>query len=303
MESIVKVQDLKKYFGNIKAVDGISFEVKKGEIFGLIGPDGAGKTTTLRILTGLLNINSGEVQVAGFYLPQDSEKVKENIGYMPQKFSLYNDLTVKENISFFAEIFEIDKKILMERMEPLLEMTRLHPFSDRLTGNLSGGMKQKLALMCTLIHRPKILILDEPTIGVDPVSRREFWEILQNIVAEGITVILSTPYMDEAEWCTHIGLIFKGKILQIDTPKNLKKQFPFNVFEIELKNNREKVIEKINNIKEIVDAKILGKKIRVITKIDEIVFNLKKDFYDAIELKKVEPVIEDIFITKIKTGH
>ncbi len=303
METIVKVKNLKKYFGNAKAVDGISFEVKKGEIFGLIGPDGAGKTTTLRILAGLLNINSGEVQVAGLFLPYDSERVKENIGYMPQKFSLYNDLTVKENISFFAEIFEIDKKILKERMEPLLKMTRLYPFTERLTGNLSGGMKQKLALMCTLIHRPKILILDEPTTGVDPVSRREFWEILQNIVAEGITVILSTPYMDEAEWCTHIGLIFKGEILQIDTPQNLKKQFSFNVFEIELKDKKEKIIEKINNAKEIVDIKILGNKIRIISKNDEIVFNFKKDFNEEIEIEKVEPVIEDIFITKIKAIH
>lgn len=295
MESIVSVKDLKKYFGDIKAIDGISFEIKKGEIFGLIGPDGAGKTTTLRILSGLLDITSGTVKILDFYHPRDTERIKENIGYMPQKFSLYADLTVRENITFFAEIFQIEKEVLNKRMEPLLKMTQLYPFMDRLAGNLSGGMKQKLALMCTLIHRPEILILDEPTTGVDPVSRREFWEILQSIAADGITIIISTPYMGEAEWCSEIGLIFKGKILQIDTPKNFKRQFAFNVFELELNENKEKIIEKLSSLKDVIDIKILGKKMRIITESNNISLEGK------IKVKKVQPVIEDIFITKIKT--
>ncbi len=298
MEPIVKVKDLKKYFGDTKAVDGISFEILKGEIFGLIGPDGAGKTTVLRILAGLLKITSGIVKISDFYLPQDIAKIKENIGYMPQKFSLYTDLTVKENITFFSEIFQIEKKVFDERIVPLMKMTRLYPFMDRLTGNLSGGMKQKLALISTLIHRPKILILDEPTTGIDPVSRREFWEILQSIVVDGVTVITSTPYMDEAEWCSKVGLIFKGHILQIDTPKNFKKKFPFDVFEIET-DDKEKIIKKLNEIKEVIDIRILGKKIRVIIKNKDI----KEIFDNKTEAKKVKPIIEDIFITKIKSVY
>ncbi|MBN1823468.1 MAG: ABC transporter ATP-binding protein [Endomicrobiales bacterium] len=223
MNKIVEVTDLKKHFGQTRAVDGVTFDVRSGEIFGIIGPDAAGKTTTLRILSGIMDQTSGRCSVLGNELPKKAEEVKKNIGYMSQKFNLYPDLTVEENIEFFSDIFLTDRKTLSKRIEPLLRMTRLSDFTKRLAGNLSGGMKQKLALICTLIHRPKLLILDEPTTGVDPVSRREFWEILHEILLEGVTVLICTPYMDEAEWCTRVALMHNGKVLAVDTPPGLKK--------------------------------------------------------------------------------
>ena len=178
IKMIIETKGLKKAFKEVKAVDGLDLEVRQGEIYGLIGPDGAGKTTTLRLLAGLMTPTAGSIKVLGFSLPKEAEALKENIGYMPQKFSLYTDLSVDENMKFFSDVFQIDRDTLNKRLDPLLKMTRLEPFRNRLAGDLSGGMKQKLSLMCTLIHRPKLLILDEPTTGVDPVSRREFWEIL-----------------------------------------------------------------------------------------------------------------------------
>lgn len=301
MEFIIKVKNLKKYFKDIKAIDGIDFDVKKGEIFVLLGPDGAGKTTILRLLSGLLNQTDGSIDISGYKLPEDSEKVKEHIGYMPQKFSLYTDLTVEENVNFFAEIYRVDKNLLNERLKPLLEMTRLYPFKDRLAGNLSGGMKQKLALMCTLIHRPDILILDEPTTGVDPVSRREFWEILQNIRAEKVTIILSTPYMDEAEWCSRVGLIYKGKILALDSPSQLKNIYKLTVVEIYFNDKKKYILDSIKNMEGIIDYKILGNKIHIIIESDRTYENIIKNFGEKFELKRIYPDIEDIFVKSIKT--
>ncbi|HRU39442.1 MAG TPA: ABC transporter ATP-binding protein, partial [Candidatus Goldiibacteriota bacterium] len=223
MENIIQVNQLSKRFKETTALDGLTLTVGRGEIFGLIGPDGAGKTTALRILAGLMKPGRGEALVLGRKLPEEAELVKEHAGYMCQKFSLYTDLSIDENIRFFADLYGISSAELDKRLEPLLAMTRLAPFRDRLAGRLSGGMKQKLALICTLIHRPEVLFLDEPTTGVDPLSRREFWEILQQIHAEGVTIVVTTPYMDEAEQCSRIGLMFKGKIIAMDTPRNLKK--------------------------------------------------------------------------------
>lgn len=230
MEAAIKLIDLKKSYGSVVAVAGVSYHVNRGEMFGLIGPDGAGKTTTIRMLVGLLVPESGSAEVLEYDLLSQKNLIKNEIGYLSQKFSLYGDLTVDENVEFFADIHGV--KHFEERRNELLEFTRLAPFRDRLADKLSGGMKQKLALACTLIHKPKIIFLDEPTTGVDPVSRRDFWKILSNLLKEGITIFMSTPYLDEAERCNRVALMDKGKILSCDTPKNIKDSMNMQILEL-----------------------------------------------------------------------
>jgi len=230
MNNIIKIENLKRSYANIVAVNGVSYSVEKGEMFGLVGPDGAGKTTTIRMLIGLLNPDSGTAEVLGYNIRTQQSKIKEQVGYLSQKFSLYGDLTIDENIEFFADIHGVKK--FKERRNELLEFTRLTPFRDRLADKLSGGMKQKLALACTLIHKPKIIFLDEPTTGVDPVSRRDFWKILSNLLKEGITIFMTTPYLDEAERCNKIALMNKGNIISWDTPKNIKASLNGQIVEI-----------------------------------------------------------------------
>ncbi len=230
MKAVIKINDLKKSYGSLLAVNGVSYHVNRGEMFGLVGPDGAGKTTTIRMLVGLLNPESGSAEVLGYDLISQKNLIKNEVGYLSQKFSLYGDLTIDENIEFFADIHGV--KNFHERRNELLEFTRLTPFRDRLADKLSGGMKQKLALACTLIHKPKIIFLDEPTTGVDPVSRRDFWKILSNLLKEGITIFMSTPYLDEAERCNRVALMDKGKIISCDTPKNVKDSMNMQILEI-----------------------------------------------------------------------
>jgi ABC-2 type transport system ATP-binding protein len=230
MNTVIKIENLTKSYGNISAVKGVSYSVEKGEMFGLVGPDGAGKSTTIRMLTGLLNPDSGNAEILGLYLKNHKNKIKDEIGYLSQRFSLYGDLTVDENIEFFAEIHGV--RNFEERRNELLDFTRLTPFRDRLADKLSGGMKQKLALACTLIHKPKIIFLDEPTTGVDPVSRRDFWKILSNLLKEEITIFMTTPYLDEAERCNRIALMNKGEIISLDSPKNVKASLKEKIVEI-----------------------------------------------------------------------
>lgn len=230
MGNAIEARGLTKDFGAIRAVDGIDLTVGEGEMFGLVGPDGAGKTTTIRMLCGILAPTNGGAMILGKNIVTEPDLVKKDIGYLSQKFSLYGDLSVDENIEFFAEInnvFDYEK-----RREELLEFTRLVPFRGRLAERLSGGMKQKLALACTLVHTPRLIFLDEPTTGVDPVSRRDFWRILQSLLREGITVVMSTPYLDEAERCTRVALMNEGRIMRIDAPLNLKKEMHGEVLEI-----------------------------------------------------------------------
>jgi ABC-2 type transport system ATP-binding protein len=230
MSSVIETNGLTKSFGDIKAVDNVSLIINEGEMFGLVGPDGSGKTTTIRMLCGILAPTLGTAIVLDHDVVKHPEQVKKDIGYLSQRFSLYGDLSIDENIEFFAEINGVfDYKA---RREELLEFTRLKSFRDRLAERLSGGMKQKLALACTLIHAPKIILLDEPTTGVDPVSRRDFWKILQSLLKQGITIVMSTPYLDEAERCTRVGLMNKGHLMRVDTPENLKKIMSGNVIEI-----------------------------------------------------------------------
>ncbi|MEO8232103.1 MAG: ABC transporter ATP-binding protein [Ignavibacteriota bacterium] len=230
MEYAIKIDGLKRSYGDIVATNGVSYTVAKGEMFGLVGPDGAGKTTTIRMLTGLLRPDSGNATVLGYDLRSQQNKIKDEIGYLSQKFSLYGDLTVDENIEFFADIHGV--KNYKERRNELLEFTRLTPFRDRLADKLSGGMKQKLALACTLIHKPKIIFLDEPTTGVDPVSRRDFWKILSDLQKDGITIFMTTPYLDEAERCNKVALMNNGEIISWNTPKNIKASLDEQIVEI-----------------------------------------------------------------------
>src|SRR5450631_403433 len=223
METIIETRDLTRRFGEITAVDHLNLTVPRGEIFGLVGPDGAGKTTTLRMLCGLMDPTEGSALVAGHDVARESRAVKDQIGYMAQRFGLYQDLTVEENMIFYADLFDITGQTRADLTAQLLRMTRMEPFRARPAGKLSGGMKQKLALMCTLLHRPQILFLDEPTNGVDPVSRRDFWAILYRLVKDGLTVLVSTAYLDEAERANRVGMMHKGRLIRCDSPAKLKE--------------------------------------------------------------------------------
>jgi ABC-2 type transport system ATP-binding protein len=220
----IKASSLTRKFGDITAVNNLSFDVEEGEIFGLVGPDGAGKTTTMRLLTGILDPTSGEGWIYGKHIVKEAESLKDNIGYMSQRFGLYEDLTVMENVNFYADIYCVTGQDRSDRIEKLLGFSGLTPFKARLAGKLSGGMKQKLGLACALIHTPKVLFLDEPTNGVDPVSRRDFWGILYDLLKEKVAILFSTSYLDEAERCKRVGLIHKGKLLRCDTPDAVKKE-------------------------------------------------------------------------------
>ena len=222
MPPIIETHGLTRRFGDLTAVDHLDLTVAEGEIFGLVGPDGAGKTTTLRLLCGLMNPTEGSARVAGYDVVSDAQAVKDQIGYMAQRFGLYADLSVEENMDFYADLFGIVGAQRAELEVGLLRMTRMEPFRKRLGGRLSGGMKQKLALMCTLLHRPRILFLDEPTNGVDPVSRRDFWTILYQLVKDGITILMTTAYLDEAERCNRVGLMHRGRLVHCDAPEAVR---------------------------------------------------------------------------------
>jgi len=228
------LKSIRKTYHKVQALKGISLAINEGELFGLIGPDGAGKTTLFRILTTLLIADEGSATVAGFDVIKDYKSIRNSVGYMPGKFSLYQDLTVEENLIFFATIFGTT---IEENYEVIKDIyVQIEPFKNRRVGKLSGGMKQKLALCCALIHKPKVLFLDEPTTGVDPVSRKEFWEMLKRLQLKGITILVSTPYMDEAALCDRIALIQEGKILEIDAPKEIVKHYPKTIFNISASN-------------------------------------------------------------------
>ena len=230
-DQAIRAQGLTRRFGNLVAVDHLDLEVAYGEAFALVGPDAAGKTTTMRLLVGIMDPDEGRAEVLGFDTVKDSERLKEQIGYMPQRFGLYDDLTVAENIAFYADIYQVERAERDRRLPELLSFSNLTPFTGRLARNLSGGMRQKLGLVCALIHTPRLLFLDEPTFGVDPVSRREFWEILYRLLGGGLTIMLTTAYMDEAERAHRVGLLHQGKLLVVDTPKAIKASFSGELLE------------------------------------------------------------------------
>ena len=297
MEDAIKIDSLKRNYGNIPAVKGVSYSVSKGEMFGLVGPDGAGKTTTIRMLTGLLRPDSGNAQVLGYDLKTQQNKIKDEIGYLSQKFSLYGDLTVDENIEFFADIHGV--KNFKDRRNELLEFTRLTPFRDRFADKLSGGMKQKLALACTLIHKPKIIFLDEPTTGVDPVSRRDFWKILSDLQKDGITIFMTTPYLDEAERCNRIALMNNGEIISWDTPKNVKASLKAQIVEIVCSPIREaySIIKAETNF----EVQMYGDRLNVaLQNYDNEYQNLEKLLVEnkiqIVDKRIITPSLENVFI-------
>jgi ABC-2 type transport system ATP-binding protein len=228
MENIIEVQNLVKFFGNFAAVNDISFTVKKGEIFGFLGPNGAGKSTTIKILCGLLIPSSGKALTGSYDVYKQSEKIKENIGYMSQKFSLYPDLTAEENINFYAGIYKVDPKIKKIRKEEVLRLIELTERKKGITSSLPIGFKQRLALGCAIVHNPPIIFLDEPTSGVDPLSRRSFWKLIKSLSDEGKTIFVTTHYLDEAEYCNRVALMYSGKLIALDSPYVLKKSFADN---------------------------------------------------------------------------
>jgi ABC-2 type transport system ATP-binding protein len=235
---MVTLESLTHRFGAVAALEGLSFSVGKGELFGIVGPDGSGKTTMLRILAGVLRPTEGDAIVAGVSVRKDPEGVKQGIAYMSQRFGLYADLTIEENIHFYARLYQVPRKERDARMERLYGFSRLGPFAGRLAGKLSGGMKQKLSLCCALIHQPEVLLLDEPTFGVDPISRRDLWLIVHEMVAQGMTAVVSTAYLDEAERCDRVALLQKGKLAGLDTPSALQGRLAGRTFEFETDNGR-----------------------------------------------------------------
>jgi len=304
MEFDIETFSLTKKFGNITAVDNLDVKVKKGSIFGLVGPDGAGKTTTMRMLCTLITPESGSAKIGGLDIVSDSEKIKKDIGYMPQRFSLYGDLTVRENLEFYSEIYQIPKKISEDKIEHLLEFSNLTKHAYKLADQLSGGMKQKLALSCNLIHTPKYLLLDEPTIGVDPVARREFWKILFDLRDQGVTIFVSTPYMDEAERCDEIGLMNKGKIIRKDKPSNIISDFDKHILCIYSDDNYN-AKDFANKMEYVEDAYMLGEELHVVIKnLENGKKRLIEDFKDnkiyINDLKEIEPSLEDVFVNIIK---
>jgi len=296
------VKNINKSFNQVIAVNDVSFEVKKGELFGLIGPDGAGKTTIFRILTTLLFTDKGFATVAGFDVIKDYKKIRSNVGYMPGRFSLYQDLTVEENLTFFATIFGTTIEENYDLIKDIY--IQIEPFKNRRAGKLSGGMKQKLALSCALIHKPKVLFLDEPTTGVDPVSRKEFWEMLKRLQQKGITILVSTPYMDEAALCDRIALIQNGKILQIDDPKEIVKHFPTTIYDIKA-NNIYKLLLALKEYKHSYSVYPFGEFVHYTDKRDafdtkELFQFLKDKGLNNIIIQPTETTIEDTFMELAK---
>ena len=302
---MVKCSDLHKSYGKTNALEGISFEVAKGEIFGIIGPDGAGKTTLFRILTTLILANQGSATVNGFDVVKDYREIRKCVGYMPGRFSLYQDLTVEENLEFFATVFNTTVEENYELIKDIYQ--QIEPFKKRRAGKLSGGMKQKLALSCALIHKPTVLFLDEPTTGVDPVSRKEFWGMLKKLKAQGITILVSTPYMDEASLCDRIALIQKGKFLSIDTPQNIVNQYKNQLWAVR-STNMSKLLSDLRSNKSFENCFAFGdshhlsvNSLQFTVSDKHIIMNSLKDYllkygHTDIEIIEIQPTIEDCFM-------
>ena len=302
----IVAEGLTKSFPGVRAVDALSFDVRAGEIFGLVGPDGAGKTTTLRMLAGIMPPDAGKATVAGFNVVRDPEGAKHALSYMPQRFGLYEDLTVDENINFYADLFGVKRAERIARSTQLLEAAGMSEFRKRLAGNLSGGMKQKLGLVCALIHRPKVILLDEPTTGVDPVSRRDFWRILYELVADGVAILTSTAYLDEAERCHRVALLHQGKLLFCDTPANLKAAFGKGVLSITSPEPRE-LRSNLEHAAGLSSLVLTGDGLHVVVddaalRIPEFEVLLKRANVPFDAIQRVEPTIEDLFVDAVSSG-
>lgn len=296
MEQAISFESVSKSFNGVRALDGVSLTVPKGQVFGLIGPDGAGKTTAIRIMATLLMPDTGKASVLGFDVKMSAFEIKRRIGYMPQNFSLYRDLTVMENVEFYAGIYRVEKNLLKERVENLLDFTGLKPFTERVADALSGGMKQKLALACSLIHEPELVLLDEPTTGVDPVARRQFWKILDGLVARGMTVLVSTPYMDEAERCHRIAFMNKGKIVREGLVDELRTPRGWKLIVISGPHVRE-LTGNVKKAEGVLSAQPQGNSLRVQVREDVDLGAVKKYLPQntAYIVEELKPSLEDVF--------
>ncbi len=302
----IEARGLTKGFPGVTAVDGLDFDVRAGEIFGLVGPDGAGKTTALRMLAGILPPDSGSATVAGCDVVRDPERAKHGLSYMPQRFGLYEDLTVDENIRFYADLFGVRRKDRESRSMQLLSAAGMSEFRSRMAGKLSGGMKQKLGLVCALIHRPRVILLDEPTTGVDPVSRRDFWRILYELIAEGVAILTSTAYLDEAERCHRVALMHQGKLLFMGEPARLKQQFGKDVLSVTSPEPRSlrAVLEGEEGISSLV---LTGDGVHLVVddagrRIPEFELRLKRAHASYDSMQQVTPSIEDLFVDAVAGG-
>lgn len=300
----IQIEKLSKNFGDLQAVAEIDLKVARRELFGLIGPDGSGKTTLIRILVGLMRADKGSARVGGLDVATELFKIKENIGYLSQRFSLYPDLTVMENIRFYGDLFQVKKGEMREREKQLLAFSRLEPFTNRRAGALSGGMKQKLALCCTLIHVPGILFLDEPTTGVDPVSRREFWDLLDDLRNKGTTIFVSTAYMDEAARCDRIGLMYAGKLMAVDIPDKIPEKYPYHLLEVILAEpvTKAHLLESLPGVRSV---QVFGDRLHVgVDRLegieDQITKALEAQVVTRPELRQIRPGLEDVFVELIR---
>ncbi|WP_053381123.1 ABC transporter ATP-binding protein [Nitrospira moscoviensis] len=307
MPAAIVTSDLTKRFPGVTAVDRLTFEVHAGEIFGLVGPDGAGKTTTLRILAGVLTPDAGSATVAGYDIVHDPEAAKAHVSYMPQRFGLYEDLTVEENIRFYADLFGVARSEREPRAHRLLDGAGMSPFTNRLAGKLSGGMKQKLGLVCALIHHPRVILLDEPTNGVDPVSRRDFWRILYSLLDEGIAILMSTSYLDEAERCHRVALVHQGRMLFSDTPAGLKTHLRGAVVSIDAPDPR-RIRAELDGAAGVLNALLVGDGVHLVVddaerRIPELRAVLQRAGMAFDRVEEVTPTIEDLFVAATGESH
>ncbi len=300
----VSVRGLTRRFGEVVAVEGLSFEVKTGELFGIVGPDGAGKTTTLRMLAGVMRPSGGDALIRGRSVVSEPEAVKPHIAYMSQRFGLYEDLTVGENIAFYAELYEVPRSVLPGRLERLYEFSQLAPFEGRLAGDLSGGMKQKLGLCCALVHEPDVLLLDEPTFGVDPISRRDLWLIVHDMVARGTTVIVSTAYMEEAERCDRVALMNRGRLVGLDHPRRLHEGLGGEVISVRVSEPR-RAVEWLAGVPHVRSAALLGDSMRIMLGDGEEAWSsvrtsLEEQGIAVLEAAPARPSLEDVFVELVE---
>ncbi|MBI5532350.1 MAG: ABC transporter ATP-binding protein [Deltaproteobacteria bacterium] len=299
---ILQATGLLRSFGTLQALRGLSLEIFPGEIYGLVGPDGAGKTTAIRILAGLMAPTRGEARIAGKDPLRDRAAVREMLGYMPQQYSLYGDLTIDENLSFFADMFCLSRKDYAPRRDRLLEITRLSRFRNRRADALSGGMYKKLALACSLLHRPRLLLLDEPTNGVDPVSRREFWDLLGEFTHEGMAVLISTPYMDEASRCHRVGLIHHGITLQDGAPSAMVRAFPHQVLRVS-GGDRDAISASLSTLDGVLAVSPSGSRIRVVVERKAVPALAQMAAAANATYEAVAPDFEDLFLTRMREGE